>query len=237
LGQTKLMLSAAEKGLDVINPSSETPTGLLRITMPAFVTQTDLMDVIDGFLHAYPKIELNLDFSDQPRALIKDGFDLGIRVGWLKDSDLLTQNIGKTDRWLIASTRYVSDKPMPEHPSELGDWDWVRFAVRQDQLEFTSPDGEQVRVSGRSKVTVNSADAVHQLALRGFGITALPVPLAQEGIKNGDLVQLLPEWTIPAVGLHVVWPSQARRENLTMIFVRFLKEANNIKDGNAARGL
>lgn len=219
------MLHAAESGLDAINPISKEPSGVLRVTAPAFTTQTELMGTIASFSEAFPKVSLNLDFSDSPRDLIRDGYDVGIRAGWLKDSDLLTRNIGTSDRLLVASPKYVATRAEPVHPSDLEEWDWVRFAMRSDQTGLTAEDGTEVSVRGRSTITVNSADALYEFAARGLGVTAIPENLACRGFDRGDLVHVLPKWSLRPLGLHAIWPDQSRRENLTLIFVRFLADA------------
>ena len=218
------MLASAESGLDAINPASKDPRGALRITAPAFVTHTELMDDFARFGVAYPKIDLKFDFSDAPRDMIKDGYDLAIRAGWLQDSELMTRNIGRAARYLVASKDLINQKGLPTHPSELEDWDWVRFSIRPDQTELTHADGTQVVVTGRSNVWVNSASALYEFALRGLGLTAIPETLAHRGFENGDLVHVLPDWSLRPLGLHAVWPDQSRRENLTILFVRFLSE-------------
>lgn len=219
------MLDAAEHGLDAISSHSEDPNGDLRVTTPAFVAQTELMDAFSDFAKAYPKVNLNLNMSDRPRDLIKDGFDVALRAGWLEDSELRTRNIGHIDRLLVASAEYYASMPAPKHPKELEDWNWVRFAIRPDQTELTSTDGTTVSVTGRSHVSVDSADALYQFVAKGLGLTALPENLASRGFKNGDFVHVLPDWTLRRLGLHAIWPDQSRRENLTLLFVRFLAKA------------
>lgn len=223
--RASVMLSAAESGLDAINPMSKEPTGALRVTAPAFITQTALMDTFAAFAKTYPGVRLTLDFSDHPRDLIKDGFDVAIRAGWLEDSEHLTRSIGHADRLLVASPDYFASNAPPTHPKELEDWDWVRFQMRSDQTELTSSEGEVASVTGKSHVAVNSADALYEFAVRGLGLTAVPEHLACRGIDRGELVHVLPDWALRPLGLNAVWPDQSRRKNLTMIFVRFLAEA------------
>ena len=225
------MLEAAEGGLDAINPSSKEPRGLLRVTAPAFIKQTSLMDSFAAFSKTYPKVSLSFDFSDRPRALIKDGYDVGIRAGWLKDSELLTRNIGYADRLLVASPEYASAHPPPAHPDDLEAWDWIRFAVIADGTKLTNAEGEAVTVVGKSTVSVNAADALFEFAVRGLGVASIPENLAKRGFERGELVHILPSWTLRPLGLHATWPSHAQRENLTVMFVRFLAEANTLSDG------
>ncbi|MEM6988786.1 MAG: LysR family transcriptional regulator [Pseudomonadota bacterium] len=220
------MLRAAESGLDAINPSSTEPTGELRITAPAFVTQTALMDAFAEFAKAHPRVGLHFDFTDHARDLIRDGFDIAIRAGWLEDSDLLARNIGQVNRLLVASPDYVAARPAVEHPSDLESWDWVRFTMRSNTTELTAPDGTAVSVKGQSAMAVNSADALYEFCVRGLGVSAIPENLAKRGFAQGDLVEVLPDWSLRQLGLHAVWPDQSRRENLTLSFVRYMAESD-----------
>lgn len=217
-----VMREAIECGLDAINPASKEPGGELRVTAPAFVTQTSLMDKIADYGKAFPKVNLQLHFSDRPSDVIKDGFDIAIRAGWLQDSELLTHNIGYLGRLLVANSEYYATKPIPKHPRDLESWDWVHFAMRPKQINLHSAEGAVVSVAGSSHIIVDNADALYQLVLRGMGLTVIPEHLARRGIKNGELVHVLPEWTLQPLGLFVVWPDRSRRKNVTMSFAKFL---------------
>lgn len=216
------MLAAAEMGLDAISPLSKEPAGSLRVSVPAFVAQTQLMGTFAKFAADFPSVDISFHFSDRRSDLIKDGFDVAIRAGWLEDSELMTRNIGHADRFLVASPEYVESKSAPKVPSDLEEWNWIRFDMRPDQTELTSPKGKVATVTGRSNVSVNSAEALYEFAARGLGVTAIPEHLACRGFDRGDLVQVLPEWGLQPLGLFAVWPNQSRRENLTTLFVRYL---------------
>lgn len=216
------MLAAAEMGLDQISPTARVPTGSLRVSAPAFISQTKLMETFAKFASEHPHVNLEFQFSDRRADLIKDGFDIAIRAGWLVDSEFMSRTIGHTDRFLVASPEYISSRTVPTKPSDLEDWDWIRFAMRADQTELTSQNDETVTVVGKSNVTVNSAEALYEFAARGLGVTAIPEHLACRGFDRGDLIHILPDWKLQPLGLYAVWPSQSRRENLTTLFMRFL---------------
>ncbi|APX13493.1 LysR family transcriptional regulator [Tateyamaria omphalii] len=220
--RAQAMVAAAESGLDAINPSSKHPQGTLRITTPAFVTQTALMDDFAAFGERYPKIDLHFDFSDTPRDLIKDGYDVSIRAGWLEDSEFMVRSIGVADRLLVASADYVKQRGTPSGPSDLEAWNWIRFSVRPDQTLLAHPSGQEAVITGKSHLTVNSADALYEFAARGLGVTSIPEHLACRGFDRGELVHVLPDWSLRPLGLYAVWPDHSRRENLTTLFVRFL---------------
>jgi len=216
------MLQAAETGLDAINQMSNQPTGELRVTAPAFVTQTELMDSLAEFARSNPGITLKFDFSDHSRDLIKDGFDVGIRAGLMQNSDLMSRSIGRANRILVASPDYVASKKAPTHPRELELWDWVHFTMRPERTEMTSDTGESASVPINIRVEVDSAFALSEFAVRGLGLTSLPENLASRGIKRGELVRVMPEWSIAPLNFYALWPDRSRRESLTLIFIRFL---------------
>ncbi|MEM7693139.1 MAG: LysR substrate-binding domain-containing protein [Pseudomonadota bacterium] len=220
--KAQAMLAAAEEGLDAISPHSAEPMGVLRITTPAFVTQTDLMERFAQFSQRYRKVSLAFHFSDHPVDVIRDGFDVAIRAGWPQDSELMVRTIGSAARFLVASPGYCASKPEPSVPQDLETWDWIRFMVRPDQTELTSTAGDVVTIRGTSTVSVNSADALYEFAARGVGVTAIPEHLARRGFERGELVHVLPDWNLRPLGLHALWPDQSRRSNLTTLFVRFL---------------
>ena len=216
------MLAAAERGLDAIHPLSDDPAGSLRVSCPAFIAQTGLMDSFARFIDRYPGVSVSFHFSDRRMDIISDGFDLAIRAGWLEDSDFMSRRIGEADRFLVASPDYVASRKVPSDPDDLEHWDWIRFDMRPNQTELTSTDGQTRTVTGQSRVKVNSAEALYEFAARGLGVTAIPEHLACRGFDRGDLVHVLPGWTLQPLGLYAVWPDQSRRENLTTLFIRFL---------------
>ena len=218
------MIAAAETGLDAVSRSAKVPTGSLKVTVPAFVAQTRLMGTFAKFVVAYPGVDINFHFSDHRSDIIRDGFDLAIRSGWLDDSELMTRTIGHIERFLVASPDYVASKHEPTSPSDLEDWNWIRFAMRPDQTVLTAQNGKSVSVVGKSSVTVNSAEALYEFAALGLGVTAIPEHLARRGFDRGELIHLLPKWSLKPLGLYAVWPNQSRRENLTTLFVRFLAD-------------
>lgn len=220
--QVREMLRAAETGLDAINLISNEPSGELRVTAPAFVTQTGMMDSFAEFAKSNPGVALKFNFSDHPRDLIKEGFDVGIRAGLMQDSELMSRNIGKVDRILVASPEYVAEKKAPVHPKDLEHWDWLHFSMRPEKADFISNDGESATVAYKFHIEVDSAQALYELAVRGLGLTPLPENLAKRGFRQGELVRVIPEWSSAPLELHAVWPDRSRRESLSLIFVRFL---------------
>src|SRR6185437_2160385 len=84
----KTMLSAAEEGLNSLAFRATEPIGKLNLTVPAMLTKSLLVADIIAFAKTFPKVVLSINFSDIQQELIREGIDLAIRIGDLKDSTL-----------------------------------------------------------------------------------------------------------------------------------------------------
>ena len=52
----------------------------------------------------------------------------------------------------------------------------------------------------------------------------MPRYVAEPALETGDFVELIPEWRLKPLGVFAVWPDQSRRENLSVLFARFLAD-------------
>jgi DNA-binding transcriptional LysR family regulator len=218
------MMGNAEAGLNALNALSLEPMGELKISLPAFLGTSAISSAIGVFAQQHPKVSLSLIYTDQVMDMLNEGLDLSIRVGWLKDSSMMARKLGESRRLLVASKDYVQARPTPKHPSDLKEWDWIRFHMRSNSVDFVSASGEAVSVSENARISTNSAEALKNCARQHLGLTILPEQLVTEYIKTGELVNVLPQWELKPLGYYAVWPNKSRRENLTLLLVRFLAE-------------
>ena len=215
-------MQAAERGLNAIAGRSTEPAGRLSITVPGFFARTALVDDLAAFAQAHPKVELAINFTDEKRDLIRDGIDLAIRVGALKDSALKSKKLSLLKRKLVAAPSFVAAYKKPRQPTDLDTWEWIGLAMRPDSKTMVSKTGATQRIRFTPRVTVDSIDAACRLAVAGLGLTTPPAFLAEDEIRAGRLVELLPGWEVEPLGVYAVWPQNAGRESLTMRLLRFL---------------
>ena len=76
------------------------------------------------------------------------------------------------------------------------------------------------------RVSVNDALTINRLVLNGAGIGIISCYLCAPEIEADRLVHLLPEWTAPAVGVHMIFPSKRELVPAVRAFVGFMKEVN-----------
>ena len=233
LAAAHTMIDAAETGLQAVADQTRQPSGVLRVTVPAVLAQSELVDQFAGFAIANPHVQLSLDFSDVRRELIGDGFDVAIRMGRLKDSSLMARKLFDVRRRLVAARTYLETRPDPASPADLSDWDWLELApVWLMKPEFRKTDQRAVVSRPASRISVNDAYALFRLARSGAGLAIVPEFLAEPDVSAGTLRYVLPDWTVNPVAVFAVWPSNAPKEGLVKHFIEFLVDATYAVERN-----
>lgn len=217
------MVDAAGRGLDAMSGRSSAPTGTLRVTAPAFFAETGFCSDLAAFQSAHPGVELTVSFTEVPRDLLRDGFDLALRAGQLEDSTHKTRRLADMRRVLVGSPRYLSRRAEPRAPGDLADLDFVQLSSRPPRLSIKGLGAKKpVTVTVHPRIHVDSAAAMREIVLAGGGVSAIPEVLVRSDLARGRLVEVLPGFHLALLGVHAVWPNNAQRASLTLRFIDFM---------------
>ncbi len=168
---------------------------------------------------------MEVRYSDEPQDLIADGIDLAIRSGPIADSTLHARKLFSLQRLLVASPAFVARKPPPEQPRDLADWEWIWLSVTADSREFRHRNsGERQRVKLKKRVSVDDGHAMCQFAVEDLGLLSSPDYLVEEYLRQGQLVEVLPDWRMDSIDVYAIWPPNSPRTGLTRRFVDHLVE-------------
>lgn len=221
------MLQAAESGLQDIAFETRQPSGVLRLTVPAMLSQSSMVERFAHFSLEYPQVQLSVDFSDARRDLIADGFDIAIRTGAMKDSTLKALGLFDMERKLVASPQYLRKQKKPKTPDELVDWDWLEMApVWQKKQEFRRAGKRKQIGAKKTRLSVNNVQALAQMAQAGAGLAVVPAVIAEPLIRAKKLVHVLPGWALTSINTFAVWPANAPREGLIRLFLDHLRSTD-----------
>ena len=86
-------IKSIEDATTDIRADGDDPSGQLHIAMPAFVPDSRLQQLIWDFTSLYENVDLKISFSDDPKKLIQDGFDIAFRLGKLESSGIFSRKI------------------------------------------------------------------------------------------------------------------------------------------------
>lgn len=227
IGAARTMIEAAETGLNAVSDLAPQPSGELRVTAPAVLAQSIVVERIAEFSIAFPGVRLSLDFSDLRREVIGGGIDVALRMGWLEDSALKAKKLFDVERRLVAAQSYLKTRPNPISPKDIENWDWLELAQVKSATDFRRKKKPPITLKPSPRLSVNDAHALYHLARSGAGLAIVPEFLAQQDIAAGLMQYVLPDWNVDNVGVFAVWPPNAPKEGLSALFIKFLADVSS----------
>ncbi len=220
------ILAELDEAEVLITRGSHQPAGTLRVTVPAAFGRQHIAPLVPVFLSRYPKVRLALHLSDQHVDMIKEGYDLAVRIGALHDSSLIASPLGIDRRVLVATPDYIAQHGPFNHPDELCNHNALLFAnpSPMDSWSFIDTDGKghNVKVSGNFET--NNCDALREAILAGLGIALRPIWDVWHDIRQGNMLILLPDYTPPSFPINAIYPSRRHLSQKVRLFIDMMRE-------------
>jgi DNA-binding transcriptional LysR family regulator len=202
------------------------PSGRLRVSMPSDFANVVLGPLLAEFITAHPAISLEIDLSPRRVDLIGENFDVAIRMGNLPDdASLAARRLALFSAGLYAAPSYLQQRGKPDDPEAL---------MRHDALHLLGRNGEPVpwtlirdeaRWEGTPprRAAINSPELLLRLARAGAGITVVSDHFADPYVRSGELMRVLPDWSLPAAPAWAVFPGRRLMPARTRVFLDALQ--------------
>ena len=200
-------LTAATEGVSRGMDGAAPLRGRLSITAPMSFGTLFLGPILARFALAHPELELRIDYDDRTRDLIRDGFDLAVRIGEARDTALIGRTLC-TDRMIAcASPAYLTRHGRPATPADLAAHRVLSYShVPDGQLWLFEKSGKLTPAPVRSRLTLNNGEAMRDFALAGLGLAMLPGFLVAEPVAAGRLEPVLEAHPTRRMPVHALWP-------------------------------
>lgn len=221
-----MILREAEDAVGEMAQINAEPMGLLRVAAPTDYGASNIAPVAAEFVKANPACTIDLMLSDTRLDPVAHQIDVAIRVGWLDDSSFQARRFGTFQQLLVACPEVAAAFPV-ETPADLAALPFIANAGLRDPLNwhFAKDDFERRTIRLHPVLTINSTPGTLSAALTGGGLAVLPDYLAQSYVKQGALVHVLPEWSLPSGGIHAVCPAARFRPAKVTAFMSLLSRA------------
>lgn len=220
------LLQSLDRALDDAGSFGSEPRGTLSISVGIGVGVNTLSELLPEFMRRHPHVDAVLDLSSRPAELVSERIDVAIRMGALPDSRIVARKLGLLHRYCCASPDYLARRGTPLAIADLRGHDLIDLPVR-DGRAFTwifSRGDEWIEHRQEPRLTVNCALTIHKMLVNGAGIGLSSGYLCLPEFDAGRLVRLFPEWALPPVPVHAVFPSHRQSSPTVRAFVEFLVE-------------
>jgi DNA-binding transcriptional LysR family regulator len=214
--------------LDLVRSQRETPSGTIRINAAPFAARAIISPLVLEFLRRYPDMNIDIVTEGKMVDIVKDGFDLGVRVAGLVPSDMIAVSLGRPQRHaVVGSPGYFERHGKPVAPPDLLNHRCIRVRLPDGSLfrwRFEK-DGELVQIDVRGPIALDEASLTRTAVIEGAGVGYLFEQDVLPDIEAGRLIRILEEWTPPYPGLCLYYPG---RRNLSAGVRAFLELAREL---------
>lgn len=200
------------------------PAGLVKLTaVPAFAAR-HLLPVLADFLHKYPQIQVKLSCSNRPLDLGDEGLDLGIRVSFKPDPNLVARKLAANRGVLCASPEYLERRGSPRRVEDLRRHACVLFPPLAPKGVWTlRRDGRKHAVPVAGGFETDEMEVVHAAVAAGLGIGILPLYMVADALRQGRLVPLLrPFQVVPQSAIYLVYLPNRTLPTRVRVLIDFL---------------
>lgn len=178
--------------------------GHLRVSMPVDLGVHVVGPLLPDFARAYPGITFDIDLSPRHTDVVGEHVDVAIRIGTVRQDQLVVRRIGWVEQALYAAPAYLAVRSPPQQPAELAAHDCIFGSAQREPRWQLHHGTDACDVPVRGRFGVNNHGLMQLLAERGMGIAALTPVLAQSAVLQGRLVPVLVPWSVPRLPIHAV---------------------------------
>ena len=227
LDHARSVLLEVEAVLALAQHRQAEPGGRLRVSMPNDIANVILGPMLARFMISYPAITLEVDLSPRRVDLIGENFDVAIRMGNLPDdATLAARQLAVFSNSLYASPAYLQKRGTPGTPQALMQHDTLRLLTRGGEPArwVLTRGAERWEDLPPGRATINSPEVLLRLASADAGIAMLVDHFADPYVRDGQLVQVLPDWTAPSHAAYAVFPGRRLMPSRTRVFLDAMAE-------------
>ena len=225
-GRATRIIAAVDEARLAVSQLDGTPTGMLRLNVPGSLSRRYIVPILTAFQRKYPGVEVVLLVTDQVMDMIEHRIDLTIRLGAMRDSNLVARKISTGQRLLCASAGYLKKAGRLKSPGDLGDHNCLTFRSNSGSnvWKFKQKNGTASEVQVSGNLFSNDGESLVAAAVEGHGLILVPEWLVREEIANGSLIEALPAYSaVPReTPMYALYPLQRHLAPKVRAFIDFI---------------
>lgn len=219
------LILALDQKVSKLNTFRDSPQGKLRINGTEHVISVLLWDKLSAFAKEYPHIQLEITTDYALSDIVKDRYDIGIRLGDHVAQDMIAQQITEPLQMItVASPDYLIKHGTPKTPQELYQHRCISMRLpTHDKVmvwELSEPNDpltsnkNPINFNPDFSIVLSNARLKVKAALDGLGIAWLPKTMINEEIRTGRLTELLMDWRTTYPPYYMYYPNRSESHPL-----------------------
>ncbi|WP_028116636.1 LysR family transcriptional regulator [Ferrimonas senticii] len=184
----------------IANTSTSEPSGRLKVTSGLYLGRKFLLPAVETLCQRFPEVTVDVHLADEQVDLIKDRYDLALRVWQAKDTDLVAKHLLDIRFMLVATPEFVGRYGLPQTLAQLQPLPAVAYHRRghhNKNVNYRTDSGELASFALNANLSINDDCEVERIMMAGSHYCLATNYMVADRVSRGELVQLLPELQLP----------------------------------------
>ncbi len=229
LESARQLLKDFEDAEASISAGRETVRGHLVVSAPAAFGRMHVAPHAPAFKAMHPDLKLSFNFTDSVVELVREGYDMALRIGEVTDPNYVAVRLFPNRRVVCGTPRYFERHGIPRAPEDLTRHNCLAFNLQGGQQRGWSflRDGKPVSVRVDGDMDCNDGELLYGWVKQSLGIGWRSTWEIQPELKRGELVTVLDEYAVPSYDIQAVYPQQRYLPAKIRHFIDYLKAIYN----------
>lgn len=215
-------LEAAEK---IVSEGRHKATGHLIVSAPAAFGRLHVAPHAPAFVAANPKVQISFNLTDHVVDLVREGYDVGIRIGGAIDPNFVAVKLASNRRVVCGTPDYFERNGIPRTLDDLAQHNCLSFNLQGGQQRgwYFQRDGKPVTVKVGGNLDCNDGELLHRWASEGLGLAWRSTWEIQTQLAKGELITVLDDFALPDYDIMAVYLQQRHLPAKVRFFIDALK--------------
>lgn len=210
LEQCQQLIQDFDDAESSITARRQSLAGHLVVSAPASFGRQHVAPHAVAFQTRYPDLRLSFNFTDSVVDLVREGYDMAIRIGEVTDPNYVAVRLYPNLRVVCGTPEYFERYGVPRVPEDLGRHNCLAFNLQGGQQRGWTfmRDARPFAVRVRGSLACNDGELLYSWVKQGLGIGWRSSWEIQSELKRGELVTVLDEFALPSYDIQAVYPQQ-----------------------------
>lgn len=196
--------------------------GTIKINCVGGIISEDVIaPILLKFQQLNPKVNIHIDFSSNRINLLESDYDLVIRMGNLPDSNLIVSPLKTVSTKYVANKNFIQKHGEITKPQQLEKLPLVYGSVKQ--WSFVSEKDKYTLHIHNNGTHATNGRVMRQATILGLGVARLVDIYVEADIRNGNLVEVLPDYAEKTQLSIVSQPVKYQLKRINLI-IKYLKK-------------
>lgn len=223
--QCKKALGELDRAELLVAEGRHKATGHLIVSAPAAFGRKHVAPHAPDFLRANPDVRISFNLTDRVVDLVREGYDVGIRIGGAIDPNFVAIRLASNKRVVCGTPAYFSKHGVPRTLDDLARHNCLAFNLQGGQQRgwYFQQNGKAVTVKVNGNLDCNDGELLHRWMGEGLGLGWRSTWEIQPELESGALMTVLDDYALPDYDILAVYPQQRPVPAKIRFFIEHLK--------------